>query len=1365
MVACVLHGFCCTSTITIAATTPANDTVCAGGTIKYTAIIVANGGTGPTYQWKVNGLSSPGATAATYTFAPSAGDVVTCVLNNSCGTATSNSLSPFVKPVLNQMPAVFFCNGYTTTPIALYGATWTNSNTTIGLATSGTGDIPSFTTVNNSNKPVTATITAIQTCAITDTAVFPIIINPVCSVNKVANQTVCAGDTTLPIKITGPIANTGFSWASSNPNIGLAASGTGDSVLSFKTINNGATPIIDTITVTPLTSGKAFMNDAINPVSTYGISRATHKVTGEAFSPYGFTFFGGYIGITVTADGKRVYTPHNRTGNVCVVDGEADTLITTIPVGAEPWGIVASPDGKHVYVANSGEGSVSVINTATNTVSTTIRFGGNGQGSPEGIAISPDGSRLYVADTIHNGGRIYFIDTRTNKPVDSVNVGPFPCGIVVSPDGSMVYTAHSASHTVTAIKVSNKAIATTVPFSNSTDTDPMHGLAISPDGLTLYASSYRDGPVSYFNTATSPPTLAGTINLPGGGGEAPVGLSMSVDGKQLYVSNTGNGYYPSNFSSLDVINTATKTVQGYVIENNYGEEVSFSFGNFLSNDVPCTGTPSTFTITVNPSGGTPVVSLTSTNGKDTICAGVLDTFIATATGMVSPNYNFKVNGVSVQNGASNIYITDTLHNKDSITCVVTGNVCGGNVSVTTNKIKMTVNAVPPIVTNVTASPPTYHPGDNIVITATDANAPAGTKYRFVEAFPESGGTFKEMQNTTSKTLNLNNLSAYGGSSKSPGVTWLFVYANNECGQSTGFFYQISVIPPANGHNPSSCSSTDGSITFPALLSNTQYKVTYSKDNVPQGPFTLNSDNANILTIPNLGPGTYTNIILQVLNLGTSSNSAPADSVILVCNGLNSYNVTYNNGTSTAGVVVHVCPGISNIGLANADTGVTYTLRENGFAVETFIPTTAGAFNFSRVPKTGGTYIVTATKGTANSNMGGAVILYGAPKAVISATGFTGCAKPGVKLSASGSTATSGSISSYQWLSSNGSISSATDSTYVATATGNYRVVIITSNSCTDTSLAKAVTANQNPTAIISGNFTGCETPGVVLKATTSSAGSGTISVYRWRNNNGSIIATDSTYSTNTADNYSLIVINSNNCSDTSLQSSVTINPNPTPPSLTTTDTIICSGDSAKVCMPIDFKAYHWNTGDTTICTFAKKSQAYWVTVTDDNGCSASSPHQTVATYLATSVSIGQRGDTLVTADAKGYQWYRNGDAINNANSRLYGTTQPGIYRVEIIDSNGCRATSSAVTITGMDEIADEFISLYPNPNSVGTWHLEVSNELVGNKFEVYNIHGQIIFQSDIRNQKSEILLDVPSGLYWLKVFTSSKTIVRKMLKI
>ena len=79
---------------------------------------------------------------------------------------------------------------------------------------------------------------------------------------------------------------------------------------------------------------------------------------------------------------------------VSVIDTATNTVIATIPVGDNPFGVAVSPDGSKVYVANSNSHTVSVIATATDTVTATIPVGN----IPLGVAVTPDGSKLYVAN-------------------------------------------------------------------------------------------------------------------------------------------------------------------------------------------------------------------------------------------------------------------------------------------------------------------------------------------------------------------------------------------------------------------------------------------------------------------------------------------------------------------------------------------------------------------------------------------------------------------------------------------------------------------------------------------------------------------------------------------------------------------------------------------------------------------------------------------------------------------------------------------------------------------------------------------------------------------------------------------------------
>ena len=116
-----------------------------------------------------------------------------------------------VNPVLDLVPPAdqSVCNGAPTSPITFMsnntGGTvnysWINDNTSIGLAPSGSTDIPSFTAVNTGSTPQTATVTvtgtytnAGQTCESTET--FTIIVNPspVATITGLNSYLVCEND-------------------------------------------------------------------------------------------------------------------------------------------------------------------------------------------------------------------------------------------------------------------------------------------------------------------------------------------------------------------------------------------------------------------------------------------------------------------------------------------------------------------------------------------------------------------------------------------------------------------------------------------------------------------------------------------------------------------------------------------------------------------------------------------------------------------------------------------------------------------------------------------------------------------------------------------------------------------------------------------------------------------------------------------------------------------------------------------------------------------------------------------------------------------------------------------------------------------
>jgi len=75
-------------------------------------------------------------------------------------------------------------------------------------------------------------------------------VNPGPTVDDPADQAVCAGSLTAAVNFTGLVPGTVYNWTNDTPSIGLAASGSGN-IAPFTAVNNGSSPVVATITVTP----------------------------------------------------------------------------------------------------------------------------------------------------------------------------------------------------------------------------------------------------------------------------------------------------------------------------------------------------------------------------------------------------------------------------------------------------------------------------------------------------------------------------------------------------------------------------------------------------------------------------------------------------------------------------------------------------------------------------------------------------------------------------------------------------------------------------------------------------------------------------------------------------------------------------------------------------------------------------------------------------------------------------------------------------------------------------------------------------------------------------------------------------------
>ncbi len=161
-------------------------------------------------------------------------------------------------------------------------------------------------------------------------------------------------------------------------------------------------------------------------------------------------------GVTLTPDGRRVYVTDEADGAISVIDVAARRRIKSFKVGRRPRNIIFMPDGRRGYVNAENDGTVIEFDAIRNVKTTEIQLGKAGEIKPMGLVLSPDASQLYVSTG--RGRRVFIVETKTNSPVTSFEVGTRPWGIAISPDGRTLFTANGPSNDVSVIDIASQTV-------------------------------------------------------------------------------------------------------------------------------------------------------------------------------------------------------------------------------------------------------------------------------------------------------------------------------------------------------------------------------------------------------------------------------------------------------------------------------------------------------------------------------------------------------------------------------------------------------------------------------------------------------------------------------------------------------------------------------------------------------------------------------------------------------------------------------------------------------------------------------------------------------------------------------------------
>ncbi len=262
---------------------------------------------------------------------------------------------------------------------------------------------------------------------------------------------------------------------------------------------------------------------------------------------------------------------------------------------------------------------------------------------------------------------------------------------------------------------------------------------------------------------------------------------------------------------------------------------------------------------------------------------------------------------------------------------------------------------------------------------------------------------------------------------------------------------------------------------------------------------------------------------------------------------------------------------------------------------------------------------------------------------------------------------------------------ATTQSINVTTGGSYTVRTIAGTCTSSVSLATVVTVNNNPstpTITAGGPTTFCSGGSVTLTAPTGFS-------YLWSNNE-----TTQSINVTTGGSYTVRTIDNGCTSSVSLATVVTVNNNPSTPTITAGGpTTFCSGGSVTLSAPAGF-SYLWSNNATTQSINVTTGGSYTVR-TIDNGCTSSVSLATVVTVnnnpSTPTITAGgpttfcSGGSVTLTAPAGfSYLW------SNNETTQSINVTTGGSYTVRTID-NGCTSSVSAATVVTVNTCGSTWV--------------------------------------------------------------------------
>jgi gliding motility-associated-like protein len=894
-------------------------TICQNTSISPTATATCFIDAATTYLWSFPGGTPATSTAAVpgpITYTTPGTFTVTLTVTNECGfTTVTKDVTVNEVPIATVPGAIEVCPGTSIGPLTftstLAGSTftWTNSNTAIGLAATGTGaTIPAFAATNITAVQISATITVTVTrngCSssnsfiikVNPTPAAPIVVTPI---------NYCTGAIAAPLTATALPGHvllwyttaTGGVGSTVAPTPSTATPGTTDYYVSqqsaatcegprsmIRVIVN-AVPAITALFTNPTACGSAtgtITISGLNTLTAYLVSYQKNSGT-----PIVST-------ITSTAAGTIVITG-------LTAGSYSNIFVTLLGCPSNIMGpfVLTDPSAPSAPTAgNNGPICTGTTLLLSASAITGATYNWTGPNSFLSAAQNP----FITGTTLLHAG-IYTVTATvsgcTSLPATTtVVINPTPALPTMTNNGPL---CEGSTILLTANSTAGVSYAWTGPngFTDATQTPSIPNATVAASGVYTVVVTLG----TCINTNTTTVLVKPTPNISGSSAVDPASCS-SATGSIILNGLAANTTYTVTYlkNAIPVSANLTSNAAGVVTI------INLTAGTYSNIMAALTGCPSNMVGPFTLSDPTPPASpVAGYNGP--LCT--TKTLNLSASTIVGASYSWTGPGGfnSIQQNPTINNITLANAGTYSVTATVTG--C------TSSPATVTVIINPsPVISSTTSNSPVCT-GNTLSLT-TSSPTPGALSYLWTGP--------NAFTNTNANTTIPNVTGAAAGK-------YYMLVTLGSCSTLDSTTVVINATPSiidSSKTDPLSCSSPTGTIILKGLVPNAVYLVSYTK--APAAPITISlpADAAGKIIIPALSAGTYSNIFVSLNNCPslpvgpfTLNDPSPPVTPIATSNGpvCSGTTLTLNATTSSVGTALYSWTGPNGFTSSSQSPSIT-----------------------------------------------------------------------------------------------------------------------------------------------------------------------------------------------------------------------------------------------------------------------------------------------------------------------------------------------------------------------------------------------------------------------------------------------------------